>query len=124
MIIRLFLCKRKSTRLVCRACKQGLACLTLVITSTSGCTNSIRTVQPHQNTRIVINSKQTLQQLNMPLQTHANDNFSPLFKVQKGHVVNIKKQIYFFDVFNQDRNIKPFRQICRNKTVNKSTKRL
>jgi hypothetical protein len=60
----------------------------------------------------------------MPLRTRANDNFTPSFKVQKGYVVNTEKRIYFFNVFDQDRNIKPFRQICYDKTVDKSTKRL
>ena len=60
----------------------------------------------------------------MPPRTRANDNFTLSPELQKGHIADTEKRIYFFDAFDRDRNIKPFRQICRDKTVDESTRRL
>jgi hypothetical protein len=54
--VRLFLCKRKSIRAVCRARKKGLACLTLVATSYK---HSLRSQPPNVN----ICDQQTISQL-------------------------------------------------------------
>jgi hypothetical protein len=54
--VRLFLCKRKSIRAVCRARKKGLACLTSVATS---CKSSLRS----QPSDVDIYGQQTISQL-------------------------------------------------------------